>query len=345
MFQQEHHKGLLRTLFWVIPLWALVVGSQIPLTESEISLWELSYNWREIPAGIAPLPVWLSAFFKSLFGDASWAIRLPSLLARILALALMMFWAADRWTLSLAKRGLWILMGSFASIFGALFANYESYFLCFAFLSIANIDRRKPIASGVLMSLALLCSPIAIGLVPGLFWAYTTQRRGGPKWLMLLLALLVFSFVTTLASYQSAYLNHIWNARSALTTGAVIFELSNVVIALGKFGGLTLMGAALWAVWSIFKRGLSAPVLGFNKSNTVRVPMFVWIAPCFLMTCLAAMSGNFRSEGVLLCLSLLCFSLGSVLGFHSRDEEQKFEWKMLLLSVLTMTFISVIYLQ
>lgn len=338
MFQQDQHKGLLRGLFWAIPFWALVMAANLDLTDSEAYLWTLAKNldWKHYAQ--PPFPTWLTAFFTGLFGDASWAIRLPTLLARSAALGLFVIWSSDRWSRSVAKRALWILLGSFASIAGAVIAVADSYFCFFAIWAILCADRRKHVGTGIALGCAMLTKGYALSLVPGIIWAFGTRRRNGPRWISLLGVFFIATLMQILALQSRAFQFTPYetiHANSFFSACVLVFSSPLLL------GALSLIGAGLVAAWIIKRRGLSAPILGYNRSDSVRVPLVWWILPNVLWLIYSATQGSFRSYHTAFLLFPLCAGLASILNFSSPDQEARFEWKMLLLGLGTMTLVSI----
>jgi 4-amino-4-deoxy-L-arabinose transferase-like glycosyltransferase len=351
VFQDDGHKGLLRGLFWAIPFWAVAMSLNLHLTDQEAYYWTWAKNLDWSYFDHPPLQAWLTAFFTGVFGDSALAVRLPGLLFRTAALALFVIWASDRWSRTVAKRGLWILLGTFLSLAGALIALPDSIFAFFAMWTLIEADRRNSLRAGIALGFAALTKWKAFCLIPGVIWAFTTNRRGGPKWGGLITAGVIAILIQTPVLYWN-YIHDWASFRFHLidrhTHSPGIGEMFTNFFAFFSYqfllGGFTFLGALIVAFWILYRRGFSSPILGYNRSASVRVPVWVWVLPFFIIFGWSAIKGESRFYWTAFTFFPICGALASVLNFSNRAEEQRFEWKMLLLTLGTMTMISVILL-
>ena len=343
---------MLRGLFWALVFWAAVMAANLDLRGQELTYWTWAKNSGGISPDGPPLAAWLTAFFTRVFGESPLAVRVPSLLFRTGALGLFVVWASDRWSLTVAKRGLWILLGSFVSLAGAIVATPESCFVFFAVWAMIEADRRHAVRTGLALGLAMLSKWATLGLLPGVIWAFATRRRGGPRWGGFLIALTVailvqLPVVLTSSADEWAMLRATWSPAVAsdpdfaqrLTNGAAFF-MDQVLL-----GGFTFVGALLIALWILVRRGIRAPILGYNRYGSVRVPISLWVMPMLLAYGVSALRGEWRAEGTAFIFLPLAGALASWLNFNSRLEEQRFEWKMLLLTLTSTVLLSVALLR
>ncbi|HVJ64271.1 MAG TPA: glycosyltransferase family 39 protein [Bdellovibrionota bacterium] len=330
------------------------MAANLDLSAQELAYWTWAKtSGRPLTEG-PPLAAWLTAFFTYLFGDSPLAVRMPGLLFRTGALGLFVVWASDRWSLTVAKRGLWILLGSFVSLAGAIIAVPESFFVFFAVWTMIEADRRHATRTGLALGLALLTKWSALGLVPGVIWAFSTRRRGGPRWGGLLLALFVailvqMPVIVSSSADEWAALRARWSSSGEPSTpqnfGQMLTSVAAFVSDQVLLGGFTFLGALLIALWILVRRGIRAPILGYNRYGSVRVPITIWVIPFFLTYGICALRGEWRAEWTAFVFLPLAGALASWLNFNSRLEEQRFEWKMLILTLASTILISITLLR
>lgn len=153
------------SLLWLRLLW------QAPFHEDEAiyAVWARAIlhadPWlTHTPIDKPPLTLYPIALSMALFGEFTWAARLPTLLWTLLALALLWRLAAQRhgepWVavaLALCSPLLWAQAGA---------AFTDMAMIALALLALERAQRGRPMAAGAAFALAILAKPTALFLLP-----------------------------------------------------------------------------------------------------------------------------------------------------------------------------------
>lgn len=252
-----------------------------------------------------PLLIWLEAASIDVFGPAEWAVRLPSFLASLATVALVMgfSWRLGRSRfVMLAAPVLLVLSPGYFGGHAAHSGDYESL-LCllttaYVLLLFELVHRRRPkpwgvIAMGLLVAAACLTKGVA-GVMPGVgVFAYVVVRGRWPRlfktpWYAvagLLAVALVASFYLAreraAPGYLAAVVSNELGGRYLHGMNGHTFGLSyypQMVLQLYSFGpalALLLVAPFLGRIWRVFRWGRSKSAAFLTYANCVSVGLML----------------------------------------------------------------------
>lgn len=315
-----------RFLFWTIALF--ILGASIELTDQEAYYW----TWSVRPAlgyyEHPPLQAWLTHLLTTLFGDATWVVRLPATFGRIATYLLFGEWVRRRWNAPTAELAQSILLGTFFFCAGSFIALPDSLVLPLALLTMIYVEADRPIAAGLAWGFAGLAKWTSALMLPGIAATYLSRRktRGSNVRGLVQTSLIALVLQTPVLiwNYQNGWASFLFHLgrRHKRTVALTFHELVANLAAFG-FSQIVLGGFGLLMAFIAWRR-----VRAKGAFVTSNYPSLAWwTVPPFLVFGLSAARGELRFYWTLLAFPPIMAYLASDLTKLSRSlgDARRFE--------------------
>lgn len=335
--------------FWILSALSFLMVATIGPTDQEVYYWSWSlqpgWSFFDHP----PLLSWLHFVIRQI-SEAPWAIRLPSLLAKVLGFVVLVNSIRSVWGERCAVLTGWILLSSIFFFAFTLIALPDSILFLWATL-VFRYSAVKPhmIKLGLCLGLAGLSKWTAVYLVPGVvFQIISLHRITSPQrhwnWAGIAKDLAVVGGVSLLIQWPVLYWNWIhdfasfrFHFQNRFPGGGAAWSWSKLR---DFWGAQILMGLfGLWiaCVYAIRKfRGHQSKCNGWNPPA-----LWPWILPFFVGFSWTALKGDFRFYWAMLGFVFLSIWIAQQLSFAPaykiRTIVRRFQqvaWTMLVIFVI-----------